>query len=362
MVFLTLLLIPALVALAFLILGGRRITFKEFLCQLGAALVWAGICCAFIYFKNTHDTEHINGQVVSKRMERVSCRHPYCCQWCESCTTDSKGNTSCHTYCCRTCYDHPFDQDWDVFSNVGRNWSIDTLDRQGLREPPRWTLVQPGDPVSWVHSYENYVKAAPGTLFKRDTREDEKKFPLPERKIEVYDYYHANQLVQVGTQLGDAQLWNRDIERVNSIVGPKKQANLVVVVVKGQGREFFEALQAKWLGGKKNDVVIVIGVDSDLTVQWADVMAWSYNQMIRVELRDSLVEMGKLDREKTIALAQDNILRNFNRKHMKDFKYLQASFAPTGLQYAISICFGLLINLGLGIFFLKNDPFDDERW
>jgi hypothetical protein len=361
MVFLTLLIIPALVALGFLAFGGKRVSLKEFLVHMAAMLVYTGACCGIIYWRNTHDVEHINGVVTAKRMERVSCRHPYCCRWCESCTTDSKGHQSCHEYCCQTCYDHPYDQDWNVYSNVNRSWSIDTLDRQGLREPPRWTSTQVGEPVTWVHSYENYVKAAPGTLFKRDNREDEKRFKLPEERVEAHDYWHTDQLVQVGIDLADAFMWNRDIERVNGYVGPLKQANLVVVVVRDQPRDYFEALRAKWMGGKKNDVVLVIGVDAEQQIVWADVMAWSYNELIRVEMRDSLVALGRLDREKVIALAQDNIVRNFDRKHMKDFKYLTASFAPTGTQYVVCLLIGVLLSIGLGVLFYTQDIFGDER-
>lgn len=360
MVFLTLLLIPALVALGFLAFGGRRVTLKEFLAHLGVAVLYTGICVGIIYWRNTGDVEHINGVVTSKKMERVSCRHPYCCMTCQSCSTDSKGNTSCYDYCCMTCYDHPFDQDWNVYSNVQRSWSIDTLDRQGLREPPRWTSVQVGEPVSWLHSYENYVKAAPGTLFKRDVRDDEKKFPLPPRRPNVYDYWHADQLVQVGVALPDVNQWNRDIETINGQVGPGKQANVVVVVVQDQPHEYFEALQGKWIGGKKNDVVVVVGVDMELNIRWADVMAWSYNDMIRVALRDEIVAIGKLDRSQVLMAVRSNVLQHFDRKHMKDFKYLTASFAPTGTQYLVSILIGTLLSIGLGVFFFMNDVFNEE--
>jgi hypothetical protein len=347
------------VALGFLILTGKLVTLKEFLVQLAAVGVFAGCCVAVVYYSNTADEEHINGQVTAKKSERVSCRHPYCCMTCQSCTTDSKGNTSCTSYCCMTCYDHPYDIDWNVYSNSGKNWSINTIDRQGLKEPPRWTSTTMGEPVTWLHTYENYIKAAPGTLFKRDTRKDEARFPLPVSSMPVFDYWHTNQLVQVGTSVSDTTEWNRGIEAVNGAVGPTKQANLVVVLVKNQPREYFEALQAKWLGGKKNDVTVVIGVDDTLKIQWADVMAWSYNEMIRVELRDSLTALPELDRVAILDLAKDNIQRNFTRKHMDDFKYLTASFTPTGTQYAISILLGTLLSIGLGIVMIKNDLFNE---
>ena len=138
------------------------------------------------------------------------------------------------------------------------------------------------------------------------------------------------------------------------------QANVAVVLIKGQPREYFEALQAKWLGGKKNDVVVVIGVDDEMRPQWADVMAWSYNEMVRVALRDEIMSMERIDRQPLLTLVERNVVQHFKRKSMKDFKYLQASFAPTGLQYLVSILIGTLISVGLGIFFMINDVFDEE--
>lgn len=356
MIFLTILLIPALVALGFLVWGKGLVSLGEFLIQLGAMCLYSLLCMGIVYWSNTSDTEYINGVVSAKRMERVSCRHPYCCRWCESCSSDGRGGTSCTTYCCSTCYDHPYDQDWNVYSNVQRAWSIDTLDRQGLREPPRWTSTRVGEPVSWLHSYENYVKAAPGTLFKRDTREDEKTFPIPKYEPRVHDYWHANRLYAVNVEVPEANRWNTDLEELNGRLGPAKQANAMVVVVKDQPREYFEALRAAWIGGKKNDVILVIGVDADLTLKWADVMAWSYNEMVRVSLRDEIMlTQVRLDREKTLAALEQSIVQYFDRKHMKDFAYLKSSVSPTGFQYGLSVFIGCLISVGLGILFLRND-------
>lgn len=361
MIFLTLLLIPALVALGFLAFSGKAVTLKEFLLHMLVMVVYTGVCMGVIYWRNTGDTEQLNGSVASKAMQRVSCRHPYCCMYCESCTTDSKGNTHCTQYCCMTCYYHPFDQDWNVYLNACPNLTIDPLDDQGLREPPRWTITKPGEPAACLHSYDNYVKAAPGTLFKRDTREDEKKFPLPERKPLVYDYYRADGLVLVnGAGVDNPRAWNDAIAAANARVGPLKQANIVVVLAKNQPREYFEALNAKWLGGKKNDVVLVLGVDANNKIQWADVMAWTYNEMVRVAMRDEALAHGVATID-VVDIAERNVVKYFQRKKMDDFKYLKASFAPTGLQYFVSILIGTLLSVGLGIFMLKNDVFGEEN-
>src|SRR3972149_2325862 len=79
MIFLILFLIPALIALGFLIFGGRRTTFWEFLAHLGAQAAVAGVSIGICYYANTSDTEVWNAKVVSKNHARVSCSHSYPC-------------------------------------------------------------------------------------------------------------------------------------------------------------------------------------------------------------------------------------------------------------------------------------------
>lgn len=68
--------IPLILAIAgFIILGG--ITWKEFLLQVGAQVLVAGLSAAAIYASNTYDTEIWNGIVTDKKQVRVSCSHSY---------------------------------------------------------------------------------------------------------------------------------------------------------------------------------------------------------------------------------------------------------------------------------------------
>ena len=46
--------------------------------------------------------------------------------------------------------------DWVVKTAIGERIEIQRVDRQGVREPARWTSVQMNEPTSRTHSYENY--------------------------------------------------------------------------------------------------------------------------------------------------------------------------------------------------------------
>lgn len=354
------LIIPTFVALGFLYFGGKALTFKEFLTQMAVQVVLMTCVAYGVSCQNTHDTEILNGRVTRKVRDEVSCRHSYQCNCYQSCSSDSKGNQSCTTIC-QTCYEHSYDVDWDVHTSIGAVIGIDTVDRQGLIEPPRWTKVVIGEPVAVSHGYTNYIKGSPDTLFRHQGLTDKYEKSLPGYPGGIYDYYRLDRLVSVGLTLDDAKLWNADLSELNATLGAAKQVNAVVVVVKNAPAEYFYALEQSWIGGKKNDVVLVISVDDQLKMQWVEVMAWTDNKLFQVELRDEVYGNGQtLNRTSVIKSLTHYISTAYKRKPMKDFEYLSGLIKPTPGQWIFSMIFGIILSVGLGIFFLKNDVYNEE--
>jgi hypothetical protein len=358
MIFITLFGIPLLLILANMILGRDKVTFKEFLLQMTIQGVIAGISCAVIYYSNTSDVEIHNGRVASKARQEVSCEHSYRCFCYESCSS-SGSNRSC-TEICQTCYDHDHDVDWPVITTNNEHLLISRVDRQGVTEPPRWSSVRVGEPTSIEYSYTNYIKASPDTLFRHQGLTEKYSSQLPTYPGGVYDYYRLDRFVQIGTSIPDVAEWNRDLSKLNGDLGSKKQVNAIVVVVKDQPREYFYALEQHWLGGKKNDVVLVVSISTDTSIQWADVLAWTDKAIFKIKLRDDVIEAKTLDREAIIAAMQTNIDTYFVRKHMADFQYLQASITPTTGQWIFALIFGILACIGTSWFVDTTDTFDEE--
>src|SRR5574342_424492 len=161
--FLIVLLVPlALAGFAYAFLDG--VSLKEFGLVVLACLIVAGSSAGIVSCANTHDVEVWNGVVTGKEQNTVSCSHSYQCNCRQSCTGSGK-NQSCTTVC-DTCYEHSHDYDWDVYTSINDTITIDRVDRQGVNEPSLWTAVKMGEPVSVTHSYKNYIKASPGTLFR----------------------------------------------------------------------------------------------------------------------------------------------------------------------------------------------------
>lgn len=352
MILLTMLIIPTLVALGFFLFGGKKVTLAEFVGQIVVQAILMSFMAWGISCSNTHDTEVINGVVTGKERDVVHCRHSYQCNCYTTCSGSGK-NRSCSRHC-STCYEHSYDVDWDVHTTIG-GFSIDTIDRQGLREPPRWTSTKIGEPVARTEGYTNYVKGSPDSLFRHQGLVEKYKGKLPEYPLNIFDYWHIDRLITVDVAVPDANIWNRELERINGELGPKKQANVVVVVVKNQPSDYFEALQQHWIGSKKNDVTVVMSVDDQMNIQWTEVMAWTKDKMAEVVIRDGITKIGKLDRVSIIEFLRSSVILSYDRKPMKDFEYLASTITPTVGQWTFAMIFGLVLSIGLGFFMLKND-------
>jgi hypothetical protein len=281
MILLALLLIPTTIAVLTFVFGKQYVTWQEFLSQIGAqTLVMAGAMWA-LYSLDTVDTEIWAGRVSNKAREEVSCSHSYTCNCVTSCS-GSGSNQSCSTSC-QTCYEHSYDVDWAVYTTNSERLEIDRVSRQGLKKPERWGAVKIGEPTAVAHSYTNYIKAAPDTLFRHQGLIEKYQSKMAVYPGTIYDYYHINRLSQVGINVPDAEQWNRDLEQINADIGKAKQANLAVVLVNGLPDDYFEAVEQEWVGGKKNDVVAMIGTDGQ-TIQWVRIMAWTNSEMFKVQL------------------------------------------------------------------------------
>lgn len=360
MVFLSLFavaLVPAIVGWVWF--GG--ITWKEFALHLAAIAMVAGISAAIIYHRDTSDTEILNGVVTSKESRHVSCSHSYDCNCRQKCTwtTRNKRRVRDCRRVCDTCYEHSYDIDWVVQGSTGESWQLARIDRQGVGQPPRWAFTVIGEPTAQTHSFENYIKAAPDSLFRRHGLVEKYKGVLPPYPSGIYDYWHLNRMVQVGVNLPDLREWNKALMELNGRVGPKKQVNLIVVVT-SKPRDYFYALEEAWMGGKKNDAILVIGLQGS-EVSWTEVMAWTVNKKFEIGLESRVADMKTLKREDVVAALELEVMGKYKRKPMHDFEYLQASIVPTTTELVVSAIIALLVSIGLIFLFHHHDVFQEER-
>lgn len=334
------------------LLWKHEITLLEMVCCLflGVAVACGGYAAG--KYGQVLDVEVLNGLVTSKARERVGCEHSYQCNCVQSCTKDS-----CTTIC-QTCYDHAYDYDWVLHTQIGEIIvPRRSFDPQGLSEPARFTLVKPGDAVAKTESFKNYIKAAPNSLFNAASAHTLKaRFPdahLP-YPAEVYDLYRLNRVVAAGVVLPDSAAWNQGLSDVLGALGPSKQVNAVMVFTRHAEPDFSEALRAYWLGGKKNDVVVVFGVPEYPAVSWVRVFSWSDAELFKVELRDALQSIGTVDRPRILSVFREHVAKGFIRKPMADFKHLESEIEVPTWVAILGALGALLVSVVTSMYCVNN--------
>jgi len=350
-----LLALPVILGIVLFILKGKN----QDSCVPIAAYVGVAVlvvCAGFFISKGakTWDTEIWNGQVTSKDRAEGSYVRSYDCM-CVS-HTDSKGNT---TTTCQTCYEDHYTVKWTCNSTVG-SYTIKALDETSRRvymtpDPHRYRIIEKGDPAAAPHRYTNYVQAVPESLFTPAAKDLKLKFKglLPKYPDSVYDFYKIDRFITPGYAVNDAAQWNQDISLALRERGPKKQVNAIIVVAKTDDPNYEYALRDAWEGANKNDVVLLIGSANFPKIDFVRVLSWTKNEDFKVELRDAVMDKGTIDRS-IVPLMMAQIDKNFERRHMKEFEYLEGEIDPPMWLNLTLIALVFIGAIGMYIFLDQN--------
>lgn len=338
------------------LLAWWKFPHKVTLGEVAIGVVGLSFLISVLYYAGTYkdiqDTQVLNGFITKKYSEKVSCEHSYSCN---CITTCSGGKTPVCTTTCQTCYEHDYDKNWVVNSTAG-NFSIARVDRQGLKTPPRWEAVKIGEPASREYSYSNYIKAAPESIFHLSSSKLESQ-PMVDYP-RVFDYYRIMRVINFGVKIPEKEhiALNDAMNIMNGKVGPAKQVN-TVLILHNKDEAFVESVRYRWLGGRKNDVVVLLKVSEYPKIDSASVFSWSSNEILNVALRDSIMQIGEV-RSEEIALAfEENIKRHFKRRSMEEFEYLLDSIEPPTWVIVITLLLGLFGPFVTAYIFYKYDVF-----
>lgn len=341
------------------LLWKEEITIQEMLLNL---ILMLGLLLVFWFITlqwNTSDTQILNGKVLEKTVDKVSCRHSYQCYCVEFCT-GGKDN-SCHQVC-QTCYDHSFDIDYNVKTNIA-DFRIKTIDRQGLKVPPRFAEVQKEDSVVITSTYTNYIKASNSSLFgSKITLSQAEKKEMPKYPLEIYDYYKINRVVDLTQSLPQSIMEeaNTKLSDVLKEVGYNHQANAVIAIT-DKSEEYALKILDYWHGGKKNDVVVIIGIDKqaklnefNYPINYVRIHSWSLHNVFDVKLRDSILVIKELRLPLIITAIEKEIAADYQRRSFKEFEYLKWQILPSDQAVFIFACVSLFLSTLLGYYLSQN--------
>lgn len=382
-----LLLTPIIVPILLTIFFPHKVTKKE----IGVGILFSLILISTIYVigekQSLSDIQILNGGVTDKSVSRFSCptntsnpcRNGYTCncrtvRYTSTCTrtTSVGGRTSTSSYPCTktrtecdTCYKYPWEQNWYVSTSIhSSKIEIARIDPQGAQTPPRWEIVQKGDPVSRQDEYDNYIQAAANSLFNEDGAILERyKNLIPAYPINIHDIYHYDRVVTInGATVPNEKQLNELISKELVTLGRAKEVNIIVVFVEKLQPDIMNAVRRAWQGFNKNDVAVFVGTENGM-VKWAGTMSWSKNSMVNIAIRDKILDSfmdRPVDNAQLTQIIASSVKEHYVRRRMAEFEYLKDDIQiPVGLLTFLWL-FSIFGTAGMCYFFYKCDPFQEE--
>jgi hypothetical protein len=291
-----------------------------------------------------NDSEVISGTVTGKATERAECEH--------------KGA-------------HKYDIDWAVYFSTGEHVRIKREDLAGYSAPLRWHMTAVGEPASFLQHYANHIKGYPEQLFRYDDKAVVAKYAkyLPEYPRTIYDYYRVRRFVPVNYQVPNLKKnplahakwlawiseWNDLISQLNGYIGSDKSANVIVVLVQNLPKDFASALRTHWRDGKKNDIVVTIGVDGEYRIAWASVVAYAQDPNFVKILRNAIQNHKKAEAEKIVETITETVKKSFKRRIYTEIEYIAMTMIPSKTLFVLTMFMNILLN-GLMVRYYMGQP------
>lgn len=305
-----------------------------------AILIGAGSGYWLVYGDRIN-VEILNGKVVDKTRDEVSCEHSY--QICSG-TGNSK--------VCTTHYEHSYDVDWNVHTTVG-TIRIPRVDRRGTTKPRRWADSLIGEPAAIENSYVDYTMGVKHTLLYTKNSSNPEFAELTPTYPRVYDHYRVKPVIFMGIPQA-SEPFVKAVRDMMRDVGPRHQVNFITVVVNTPDVAYGEWLKNEWRNGRKNDQVLVVGAPDWPNIKWATSFGWSENEIMNKKLPSDVMKLDQLTPENLVSTFKDNV-GEFKRRPMESFEHYLFQ-AEVGIGKLILVILAqVLSSIGLGIFFYKHD-------
>lgn len=341
-VFYVLSLIPVVVGVVLLALH-RRVVWWECLAGSAVAFLLSGIFHVAAYEGMTGDTETWSGQITH------AVYHP---KWVEEVehTEDiknSKGETvGTRKYYTYTTH-HPY---WEAHSDINTSKRIDkkTFDQIvanfGGNVKKKWSYksgfysgdhnIYPCDnetgyvyPITDPFSFENRIQATPSLW----------SFPQPPKDTQLFEYPKNQNWFASDRLLGTAatHIELLSFDRMNTRLGGSKKVNLIMVGFPSGTPEMQGHYQeAKWIGGKKNDVVICYGGGGPVAKpEWVYVFGWTEEAIFKEKLESALLRMPVTN--DVIPVIESEVRAGYVIKDWSKFDYI--SIEPPKWSYFVFV-------------------------
>ncbi len=192
-------------------------------------------------------------------------------------------------------------------------------------------------PASRPHLYVNYLKASDSIRKLRgniDAHRDNLR-EYPSVYADGYGEIEVDRVIEAGLTLPVAwkQALDARLDKELRSLGERKQVNILVYVTSSPDRGFAEALKEYWIQGKKNDVIVILGMPAFPEVRWVEVIAWTKVEEFKIALRDQITGMKQLPDGGVLAatitgqVSKPPGAGGFERTPTADMEYLAADIS-----------------------------------
>lgn len=355
-------LIPSLIG-GILLIKNKNISIIEWLVGTAIGLISAAFCHFLFVFILTSDYETWSGEIV--KIEH----HP---AWTEQYTehhseTDNNGNTR---YWTTIEHDH-HPEHWLAYRDFGDRGNYKNIDEQkyleikqnfgnnqktfGTQIGSHGGICISGDdniygvnnetdykyPVTDKFRFTNKIKASPSLFSYIKVNTNYNVFDYPENA----DWMQSDRLLGTAANFIDI----RSFDLLNSRLGPIKKVNVIMIGFIKENQDIALYQEAKWLGGKKNDLVICFGGGRPKQpATWVHTFGWTEKDIVKHNINSILLSNPINDN--ILPLIEKEIRKNYMIKDFDKFDYISAS-APTWLYFVFSI---LLVLSQTGLYYWFN--------
>lgn len=326
----------------------KRIVWEEWVITALAAFITTGILQWMAIAGMTADIETWSGQIVKathypRWVEEYTETH-------SETTTDSEGHTHTRTWTDTHHRTHP--EYWEAETTLNTSPNIDeSFFNEICRNFGNITTERPwksgfdsGDPNIYVsynktgyvypvtdtRFFENRIKAAPSVF----------SFPKVQKGTPVYEWPKNPNCFQSGRLLGTAAqtIGLRSFDVMMAKLGPSKKVNVIMIGFGNQESAIAQWQQAKYVGGKKNDIVLCYGGGTPTHPAWSFVFGWTEKEICKKNLQTLLLDnpvdttiLPKIERE---------IIANYTIKDWHKFDYIRVE-PPTWAYILFIIVVGV---------------------
>jgi len=302
---------------------------------IGVSLAW--------YITNSvfTDVEILNGQITNKYRTHGQYTSTYEC----NCVTTKNGTV------CQTCYEDRYTVTWGANSTVGTIIfsKLDSGSRSvySTPDPKIYTDCYVGEPASLPHTYTNYMVDSNSLMQQGGGEQYIDSVPAEPKVVSHYKY---NRIVDPKGVFPAEQkkLLKEMLDDVLRTLGSKRQVNIIVVFTDILDPMYRYAVEKKWKGANKNEVIVIIGVDTaESKIAWVDTITWAKNygnELLQVLIRDEIMEGGQLDAANIGQTIILNVDQHYVRPKMKDFEYLKDLAEPPPAATVGFVIFMLIVS------------------